>query len=126
MYAQRLYHIVVFVAVATYESFLCCSPKREARLLNIIQELKTYKKQLSAKIDETKRHVDFNVSPLHDILQNGIGCLFRQCIASWLYYTLPRSYFNNLTKQLLPLTTEHLFEGLYLYMWTHNVPTIFF
>ena len=39
------------------------SPKREARLLNIIQELKTYKKQLSAKIDEKKRHADHILSP---------------------------------------------------------------
>ena len=55
-----------------------------------------------------------------------IGSLFRQFIAWWLYYTLPRNYVNNLTIHLLPLTTEHLLEGLiYLDMWTHNVPTIF-
>ena len=34
------------------------SSKRDTRLLNIIHELKTYKKRLSTKIDDTRRNVE--------------------------------------------------------------------
>ena len=85
----------VLAATVVYLVVHCCSPKREARLLNIIQELKTYKKLLSAKIDETKRHADINVSPLHDILQNGM-----------LLIPTTSLIFAKLTMRILYVTTE--------------------
>ena len=75
---------LLFVCIARYclnvkrdtikVRFILCSPKRETRLLCIIQELKTYKQRLVTTIEAKKRTSFADHSPMDDgVLRSMLG-----------------------------------------------------